>query len=189
MADDTVRILEDRRGAEVPGALKKWVGAAAEPWRTTGNINEACSRILWKFWQRWVANFKNKKAQESRLEERDLMEGLEWMVCRVLLVEDVARRRIGNKREGNSMKEEESSKAIEWDRKIVFNAGDREPLARLFSHSKILPVLQSRESQLNTEDDDDERLPRITLCGGKSHPTPRKIPLGALSGLFRGELG
>lgn len=140
MADDTVCVLKGKGGAEVLEALEKWVGTAAERWRNAENADEACSRVLWKFGRRWVANVKNKEAQGLSVQGRELMEGLGWVVCAVLLVEDaasdidqvaceIARRWIGKQSEGDRMNEERWEKGGEWDRKIVFGGGDL--LARL----------------------------------------------------------
>ncbi|CAF9919660.1 MAG: hypothetical protein ALECFALPRED_001252 [Alectoria fallacina] len=85
VADDTVSALKGQGGAEVIEALKKWVGAAVEQWRSTDNVDEAYIRILWKVWWRWVSNVIIKEVQELSLLGWKLMEGLGRVVCAMFI--------------------------------------------------------------------------------------------------------
>ncbi|KAL2048528.1 hypothetical protein N7G274_000440 [Stereocaulon virgatum] len=137
MADDTIRVLKGKAGAEVLEVLEKWIDAAFRRWESSSN--RMCTDwhiTVTECWRRWVTDIRGGKSEVLVLRGREIMEDLGWIVSAVLLVEDAMRdgdevagevvRRWVFKRKG--VREAEAcgwEDCVEWDRKIVFGGRDK----------------------------------------------------------------
>ncbi|MCJ1305689.1 hypothetical protein MMC08_008505 [Hypocenomyce scalaris] len=123
MAEDVVRVVTGRRGAEVMGALAEWVGMGGESERGMGGEMGSVRER----WARWRRGVEGTGGEELKARGREFMGELGWIACAVLLCVDagrdceavaaeVARRWVrgdGNREMGWREREQ-------WDRRIVF---------------------------------------------------------------------
>ncbi|KAK2779851.1 hypothetical protein FQN53_001281 [Emmonsiellopsis sp. PD_33] len=128
MADDVVRVLTSRQGPDSLRALNEWVSRAAAIANQHSFQQEA--QTLQRVWEQWVHSTKTKGAAQLRWEGRELLDGLEEVVCGFLLILDaatdndavareVARRWALKNQAGHGSWEVEAS----WDKRIAFGDG------------------------------------------------------------------
>ncbi|PPJ61056.1 hypothetical protein CBER1_07399 [Cercospora berteroae] len=128
-ADDVLRIVRGPGGAEVLRALQDAVNNAAKRWQGAGRAQWAKS--LKQVWQNVYTGIQTRDREELALDGRALCQDLGWVICTLLLAEDVLsdgdevsaeicdrwiRRRIEGSHFGRVM----AAKEVEIDRAIVF---------------------------------------------------------------------
>ena len=138
MADDTIRVLKGKGGAEVIATLEIWVSAALGTWKDPQKrVSKECFDAVEDFWRKFIADIKAKETNELALRGRKIMEDLGWIFSANLLIEDaasdndevaceVARRWVSTKTK--STEEIKWQKLVEWDRRIVFGGHERKTL-------------------------------------------------------------
>lgn len=137
MADDTIRVLQGKAGAEVIAVLEKWFDAAFRRWGVSSSrMCMDCHITVSERWRRWVADIKGTKSEMLVLRGREIMVDLGWVVSAVLLVGDamsdgdevaweVARRWVARKAGVKGAEAAGWEECVEWDQKIVFGGGDK----------------------------------------------------------------
>ena len=134
MADDLVRIIKGRSGADTLEALDRWISKAIAPCRQGSLAREA--EHLHAAWRTWLQIVQTQDKETLIYQGRDSLETLEIVVAGCCLLLDVAwdkdevateiaRRWIW----GDKTHRYSRAESMEWDKRIVF--GVSQPAAHL----------------------------------------------------------
>ncbi|EDN07969.1 acyl-CoA dehydrogenase [Histoplasma capsulatum] len=135
MADDLVRVMKSRQGPATLAAVGLWVASGLVIARKN-SFKEEANKIQ-RIWEQWQKSTETKDKEQLRWEGRDLLVGLESVVCGLLLILDaardndpiareIARRFVLKERVTYSSWEVEAA----WDKRIVFG-DDAAAIAKL----------------------------------------------------------
>ncbi|PGH12444.1 hypothetical protein AJ79_04280 [Helicocarpus griseus UAMH5409] len=124
MADDLVRVIKSRQGPAILLAVDQWVANALA---IAKHSFEREGAKLQREWEQWLQSSKTKDKEQLKWEGRDLLVGLEHVICGLLLVLDavrdnnpaareIARRWILQDQATYGSWEDEAA----WDKMIVF---------------------------------------------------------------------
>lgn len=129
MADDLMRVIKGRQGADCLEALEQWVSNALN----TAKINAlgAEAQAVQQVWQGWFEDAKTKDREQLKWQGKRCLKSLEYIVCSCLLLLDVTRDQNEISREitrrwvfGDAASQESWKSQADWDRKIVFGDSD-----------------------------------------------------------------
>ncbi|EEH42784.1 uncharacterized protein PADG_07604 [Paracoccidioides brasiliensis Pb18] len=125
MADDFVRVIKSRKGPEILTDVGQWVASALAIANKHSFQKEG--EKLQKAWKQWLQSIDGKDKEQLKWEGRDLLVGLEYVVCGLLLILDAARDNDAVTREIMQrfvMQDQASYSSWEteaaWDKRIVF---------------------------------------------------------------------
>ncbi|OJD20732.1 hypothetical protein ACJ73_07934 [Blastomyces percursus] len=125
MADDLVRVVKSKQGSAILAAVGQWVASGLAIARK--HSFEAEAEIIQKTWTQWLQCTGTKDAEQLRWEGRDLLVGLESVICGLLLILDTARDNDPIAREVArrfTLKDQATYSSWEveaaWDKRIVF---------------------------------------------------------------------
>lgn len=135
MADDLVRVMKSRQGPATLAAVGLWVASGLVIARKNSFKEEA--NTIQRTWEQWQKSTETKDKEQLRWEGRDLLVGLESVVCGLLLILDAARDNDPIAREIARrfvLKEQATYSSWEveaaWDKRIVFG-DDAAAIAKL----------------------------------------------------------
>ncbi|QSS56543.1 acyl-CoA dehydrogenase [Histoplasma capsulatum var. duboisii H88] len=135
MADDLVRVMKSRQGPATLAAVGLWV-ASGLVIACKNSFKEEANTIQ-RTWEQWQKSTETKDKEQLRWEGRDLLVGLESVVCGLLLILDAARDNDPIAREIARrfvLKEQATYSSWEveaaWDKRIVFG-DDAAAIAKL----------------------------------------------------------
>ncbi|OAX79968.1 hypothetical protein ACJ72_05707 [Emergomyces africanus] len=125
MADDLVRVIKSTQGPKTLAAVGQWITNGLAIARK--HSFEVESEIIQREWAQWLQSTEAKDKERLKWEGRDLLVGLENVVCGLLLVLDAARDNDPIAREIARrwvLKDQATYSSWEaeaaWDKRIVF---------------------------------------------------------------------
>ncbi|OJJ48327.1 hypothetical protein ASPZODRAFT_14469 [Penicilliopsis zonata CBS 506.65] len=96
MADDLVRVLKGREGVAILASLGQWIRAVLDQRpvikkTTTGSLDVTRIQFLHRTLESLVHDVESQSADSLRLNGRDILSQLGWLVCGTLLAADAIR--------------------------------------------------------------------------------------------------